>query len=272
MLKCFMLPEPPGKVIDLKVTDSTYSTLLLGWTKPTEEEGVQDEAKGYFVEIRPAENPEWGRCNSTAIITTSYNIMGLKSMAMYWVRVLATNEGGDGEPQELNNYIIAMPPPGEMVQSVNFLQSKCCTFHFPFFIFPNCYSETSIHWQKDEELHCDESWELCSSQLQLSGSVQHSDRNLCSINVPTLLQCSTKWAGTHILASCLLLLAGVSGTGYQMAEGRSSRRQACEREQHRHIFTADDPHGRAPRHRDLHNHRQEPRWSGDHQCGDKSHR
>ena len=38
--------------------------------------------------------------------------MGLKPMAMYWVRVVATNEGGDGEPQELDNYIIAMPPPG----------------------------------------------------------------------------------------------------------------------------------------------------------------
>uniref|UniRef100_A0A3P8U4T1 Immunoglobulin like and fibronectin type III domain containing 1, tandem duplicate 3 n=1 Tax=Amphiprion percula TaxID=161767 RepID=A0A3P8U4T1_AMPPE len=104
-------PKPPGKVIDLKVTDSTYTTLSLGWTKPTEEEGVQDEAKGYFVELRPAENPEWGRCNSSAIIVTSYTIMGLKSMAMYWVRVVATNEGGDGEPQELDNYIIAMPPP-----------------------------------------------------------------------------------------------------------------------------------------------------------------
>ncbi|XP_034562794.1 immunoglobulin-like and fibronectin type III domain-containing protein 1 [Notolabrus celidotus] len=103
--------KPPGKVIDLKVTDSTYTTLSLGWTKPIEEEGVQDEAKGYFVELRPAENPEWCRCNSNAIIMTSYTIMGLKSMAMYWVRVLATNEGGDGEPQELNNYIIAMPPP-----------------------------------------------------------------------------------------------------------------------------------------------------------------
>nr|XP_020486337.1 immunoglobulin-like and fibronectin type III domain-containing protein 1 [Labrus bergylta] len=103
--------KPPGKVIDLKVTDSTYTTLSLGWTKPTEEEGVQDEAKGYFVELRPAEDPEWGRCNSTAIIMNSYTIMGLKSMAMYWVRVLATNEGGDGEPQELDNYIIAMPPP-----------------------------------------------------------------------------------------------------------------------------------------------------------------
>ncbi|XP_075952955.1 immunoglobulin-like and fibronectin type III domain-containing protein 1 [Anarhichas minor] len=103
--------KPPGKVIDLKVTDSTYSTLSLGWTKPTEEEGVQDEAKGYFVELRPAENLEWGRCNSNPIIMSSFTIIGLKSMAMYWVRVLATNDGGDGEPQELNNYIIAMPPP-----------------------------------------------------------------------------------------------------------------------------------------------------------------
>ncbi|XP_033823233.2 immunoglobulin-like and fibronectin type III domain-containing protein 1 [Periophthalmus magnuspinnatus] len=103
--------KPPGKVIDLKVTDSTYTTLSLGWTKPIEDEGVQDEAKGYFVELRPAENPEWSRCNSSAIIVTSYTIMGLKSMAMYWVRVVATNEGGDGEAQELDNYIIAMPPP-----------------------------------------------------------------------------------------------------------------------------------------------------------------
>ncbi|XP_030231368.1 immunoglobulin-like and fibronectin type III domain-containing protein 1 [Gadus morhua] len=103
--------QPPGRVIDLKVTDSTYTTLSLAWTKPREEEGVQDEAKGYFVELRPAENTEWSRCNSSAIIMGSYSIMGLKSMAMYWVRVLATNEGGDGEAQDLDNYIIAMPPP-----------------------------------------------------------------------------------------------------------------------------------------------------------------
>ncbi|XP_029006620.2 immunoglobulin-like and fibronectin type III domain-containing protein 1 isoform X2 [Betta splendens] len=103
--------KPPGKVTDLKVTDSTYTTLSLGWTKPAEKEGVQDEAKGYFVEIRAAENPEWGRCTSIPITMTSYTIIGLKSMAMYWVRVIATNEGGDSEPQDLDNYIIAMPPP-----------------------------------------------------------------------------------------------------------------------------------------------------------------
>ncbi|KAL7833028.1 hypothetical protein SRHO_G00300460 [Serrasalmus rhombeus] len=103
--------KPPGKVIDLKVTDSTYTSLSLSWTKPKEEEGVQDEAKGYFVEIRPAESTEWDRCNTNAIIMTFYTVKGMKSMAMYWVRVVAFNEGGEGEPQELNNYILAMPPP-----------------------------------------------------------------------------------------------------------------------------------------------------------------
>ncbi|KAK6318811.1 hypothetical protein J4Q44_G00100220 [Coregonus suidteri] len=103
--------KPPGKVLDLKVTGSTYTTLSLGWTKPREEEGVEDEAKGYFVEIRPAANPEWDRCNNNPIIMTSYNILGLKSMAMYWVRVIATNDGGEGEPKGLESYIIAMPPP-----------------------------------------------------------------------------------------------------------------------------------------------------------------
>ncbi|KAJ8360424.1 hypothetical protein SKAU_G00169490 [Synaphobranchus kaupii] len=103
--------KPPGKVIDLKVTDSTYTTLCLSWSKPHEEEGVQDEAKGYFVEIRPAEDTNWHRCTTNGIIMTSYTIKGLKSMAMYWVRVVAINEGGEGEPQELDNYILAMPPP-----------------------------------------------------------------------------------------------------------------------------------------------------------------
>ncbi|XP_051804266.1 immunoglobulin-like and fibronectin type III domain-containing protein 1 [Acanthochromis polyacanthus] len=103
--------KPPGKVIDFKVTDSSYTTLSLSWTKPKDIEGVEDEAKGYYVEIRPAENTEWDRCNSNAITMTTYTVKGMKSMGMYWVRVVATNDGGEGEPQELDNYILAMPPP-----------------------------------------------------------------------------------------------------------------------------------------------------------------
>ncbi|XP_053171821.1 immunoglobulin-like and fibronectin type III domain-containing protein 1 [Scomber japonicus] len=103
--------KPPGKVIDLKVTDSTYTTLSLAWTKPKDIEGVEDEAKGYFVEIRPAESTEWERCNTSLVTLNFYTVKGMKSMAMYWVRVIAVNDGGDGEPQELDNYILAMPPP-----------------------------------------------------------------------------------------------------------------------------------------------------------------
>ncbi|XP_068508494.1 immunoglobulin-like and fibronectin type III domain-containing protein 1 [Syngnathus scovelli] len=103
--------KPPGKVIDLKVTDSSYTTLCLSWVKPKDIKGVTDEAKGYFVEIRPVEDTEWERCNTNVVTTNFYTVKNLKSMAMYWVRVIATNDGGEGEPQELNNYILAMPPP-----------------------------------------------------------------------------------------------------------------------------------------------------------------
>lgn len=80
--------------------------------KPKEVKGVEDEAQGYYVEIRPIESLEWSRCNSVPITLTSYTVLGLKAMATYWVRVLATNYGGDGEPQGFDKYIIAMPPPG----------------------------------------------------------------------------------------------------------------------------------------------------------------
>ncbi|XP_027002041.2 immunoglobulin-like and fibronectin type III domain-containing protein 1.1 isoform X3 [Tachysurus fulvidraco] len=103
--------KPPGKVIDLKVTGSTYNTLSISWTKPKEVKDEHDEAKGYFVEIRPAESIEWNRCNTNATIINFYTVKGLKSLAIYWVRVIAVNEGGAGEPTELNNYIIATPPP-----------------------------------------------------------------------------------------------------------------------------------------------------------------
>uniref|UniRef100_A0A8C4RN30 Immunoglobulin-like and fibronectin type III domain-containing protein 1 n=1 Tax=Erpetoichthys calabaricus TaxID=27687 RepID=A0A8C4RN30_ERPCA len=101
--------RPPSKVKDLKVTGSSYSSLSLSWAKPDVDEG--DEAKGYFVEVKPANSITWLSCNSAPVSLTSYTIKGLKSMEMYFVRVTAVNDGGRGEPQELDNYVIAMPPP-----------------------------------------------------------------------------------------------------------------------------------------------------------------
>nr|XP_020467849.1 immunoglobulin-like and fibronectin type III domain-containing protein 1 [Monopterus albus] len=102
--------KSPGKVTDLKVTDSTYTSLSLSWTKPKQTE-YEDEAQGYFVEVRPAESTIWERCNLNAITMTSYTVKGIKSLGMYWVRVIAVNNGGQGQPQELDRYILAMPPP-----------------------------------------------------------------------------------------------------------------------------------------------------------------
>lgn len=104
--------DPPGKVEDLKVADTSYTALSLSWNKPTEEVGVQDEAKGYFIEVRQAECIDWTRCNITPIILTTFTVKSLKAMAMYWIRVIAINDGGEGVPQDLDNYILAMPPPG----------------------------------------------------------------------------------------------------------------------------------------------------------------
>ncbi|CAL8275764.1 unnamed protein product [Boreogadus saida] len=103
--------KPPGKVTDLKVTDRSYTHLSLAWTKPEAVAGLLDEARGYHVEIRPAECSEWSRCNVTPSILPSYSVKGLRSMEMYWVRVFAANEGGESPPTELQNYVLVMPLP-----------------------------------------------------------------------------------------------------------------------------------------------------------------
>lgn len=77
--------------------------------------GVEDDAQGYYVEIRPIENIEWSRCNANPVTLTSYTVLGLNAMACYWVRAIATNYGGDGEPQGFDTYVIAMPPPGKII-------------------------------------------------------------------------------------------------------------------------------------------------------------
>ncbi|XP_070695062.1 immunoglobulin-like and fibronectin type III domain-containing protein 1 [Pempheris klunzingeri] len=103
--------KPPGKVTSLKVTETSYNHMVLTWTKPEERHEIQDEAKGYFVEIRQAECLEWTLCNTTPNLTTSFSVKGLKPMDMYWVRVIATNDGGESAPEELANYVLAMPSP-----------------------------------------------------------------------------------------------------------------------------------------------------------------
>ena len=105
------------------MTETSNTHFVLTWTKPEDKPGEQDEAKGYFVEIRPADCIEWSRCNTTLIITTSFSVKGLRHMEMYWVRVIAFNDGGNGAAEELPNYVLAMPSPGMLM-----LVGICCWF------------------------------------------------------------------------------------------------------------------------------------------------
>lgn len=43
-------------------------------------------------------------------------------MDMYWARVTATNDGGDGPPEEMEKYITAMPRPGRRIQDTIWCQ------------------------------------------------------------------------------------------------------------------------------------------------------
>ncbi|XP_059806605.1 immunoglobulin-like and fibronectin type III domain-containing protein 1 [Hypanus sabinus] len=101
--------RPPGTVRDLRMIDSTYSTISLAWTPPTYQDN--GEAKGYIVEMKSSGSAAWTRCNPVPIALNSYTVKNLKPMGSYFLRVTAVNDGGMGEPVELDSYVLAMPPP-----------------------------------------------------------------------------------------------------------------------------------------------------------------
>uniref|UniRef100_A0A8C9UYQ5 Immunoglobulin superfamily member 22 n=1 Tax=Scleropages formosus TaxID=113540 RepID=A0A8C9UYQ5_SCLFO len=104
----------PGLVKDLHVTDSSNSSISLGWSPP--EHG--DEPSGYILEVRPDDAKEWTKCTKIPITGTSYTVGGLQERMKYFFRIRAVNEGGVGEPIELDQGVLAMPPPGEQKQSL----------------------------------------------------------------------------------------------------------------------------------------------------------
>ncbi|XP_036390385.1 immunoglobulin superfamily member 22-like [Megalops cyprinoides] len=97
----------PGLVKDLHVTDSSNSSISLGWSPP--EQG--DEPSGYILEVRPDDAKEWTKCTKIPITGTSYTVGGLQERMKYFFRIRAVNEGGVGEPIELDQGVLAMPPP-----------------------------------------------------------------------------------------------------------------------------------------------------------------
>uniref|UniRef100_UPI00398E8544 immunoglobulin superfamily member 22-like n=1 Tax=Pristiophorus japonicus TaxID=55135 RepID=UPI00398E8544 len=97
----------PGMVKDIKVTDSTHSSISLAWDKPE----LGDEPQGYILEMRAEDAKEWTKCSKIPITSTNYTVGGLQERGKYFFRIRAVNEGGVGEPTELQKGVYAMPPP-----------------------------------------------------------------------------------------------------------------------------------------------------------------
>ncbi|XP_074120764.1 immunoglobulin-like and fibronectin type III domain-containing protein 1 [Sminthopsis crassicaudata] len=98
--------RPPGPVRDLQVTDTSHTRITLSWAKPDPQAG--DEVQGYIVELRSSESLQWSRCHMGTVVGTTYTIKGLQPQETYFLRVIAVNDGGQGQPTPLDTCIQAM--------------------------------------------------------------------------------------------------------------------------------------------------------------------
>ncbi|XP_063149067.1 immunoglobulin superfamily member 22 [Candoia aspera] len=99
--------KPPGLVKGLHVADSSQSSISLAWQQPDE----GDPPSGYILEMRPEDTKEWSKCTKIPISGNSYTVGGLQERQKYFFRIRAVNEAGVGEPIELKEGVLAMPPP-----------------------------------------------------------------------------------------------------------------------------------------------------------------
>ncbi|XP_071751221.2 immunoglobulin superfamily member 22-like [Centroberyx gerrardi] len=97
----------PGLVRNLCVSDSSNSSVSLRWSPPDQ----GDDPSGYVLEVRPEDAKEWMKATKIPIAGTAFTVGGLQERMKYLFRIRAVNEGGVGEPVELSEGVLAMPPP-----------------------------------------------------------------------------------------------------------------------------------------------------------------
>ncbi|XP_059799202.1 immunoglobulin-like and fibronectin type III domain-containing protein 1 [Balaenoptera ricei] len=99
--------RPPGPVRDLRVTDTSHTSITLRWAQPDPQDG--DEALGYAVELGDSASQQWSPCHAGPVPGTTYTVKGLRPREAYFVRVTAVNDGGRGPPTALDTVVQAMP-------------------------------------------------------------------------------------------------------------------------------------------------------------------
>ncbi|XP_030418063.1 immunoglobulin-like and fibronectin type III domain-containing protein 1 [Gopherus evgoodei] len=143
--------KPPGRVRDLKVTNTDYTSIALAWMKPSSKEG--GSAKGYRVEKRSSDSLQWTHCNTVPIGLTTCTVKGLQAREMYFLCVKAINEGGLGEALALDTCIQATPSivnpkflRDDTMKNLMIIKAgNCIRVHMPFEASPT----PEVIWQKD---------------------------------------------------------------------------------------------------------------------------
>lgn len=112
-----VLTGPPAPPLNLKVLDSTKSTVTLGWTKPVSTGGAP--IIGYVVEMRPQGSAKkgddgWKRCNVAAqLVVCDFTVTSLDDQLVYEFRVSAQNQVGMSLPCDLKDAVIPKDILGE---------------------------------------------------------------------------------------------------------------------------------------------------------------
>lgn len=112
-----LFTEPPAPPSNLKVLDSTKSTVTLGWVKPVSDGGAP--IIGYVVEMRvlgsgKKGDDSWKRCNVAAqLVVCEFTVTSLDEKLMYEFRVSAQNQVGISLPCNLEGAVIPREIQGE---------------------------------------------------------------------------------------------------------------------------------------------------------------
>ncbi|XP_041504616.1 immunoglobulin-like and fibronectin type III domain-containing protein 1 [Microtus oregoni] len=99
--------RPPGPVRDLRVTDTSNTSVTLSWTRPDTQD--DDEVQGFIVELCGSDNLQWSPCHVGTVPGTTFTVKGLRPQEGYLLRVTAVNDGGHGQATCLDSLVHAMP-------------------------------------------------------------------------------------------------------------------------------------------------------------------
>ena len=90
------VPESPREVT---ISEVSITSITLNW-KPPEFDGGSPTT-GYIIEHKETNSTTWMRSQLTSVTGTSCTVQGLNWMATFMFRVIAENEIGQSQPNEL---------------------------------------------------------------------------------------------------------------------------------------------------------------------------